>query len=342
MTVRNIHINDDLLVKFLLGEISNEEILQVDAWLNESDENQKYLDELELTWIESGKMELKPVAIDKPLAWDKLSDRIDKFDSEKEKGRIIDLRKRALRFTANVAAVLIVAIGLFKIIQTNFSNQVLVADKSAAVNTVLADGSEIVLNSNSTLTYPKKFRGKVREVKLQGEAFFKVESNPQKPFIIDAGIGKVEVLGTHFNVNAADKGIVEVTVTEGTVKLFNVDSLTLDTNSVILKAGQKGIISQLFKIPAKIISNKPDALFWVNKTLIFDGTELSKVIHLLEKNYHISINVTNPSLYNCQLTSTFQNSTADEILEVIAFTFNIKLKKENNIYILQGESCESN
>ncbi len=342
MTEQNKHINDDLMVKFLIGEASSVETQQVTDWLLESDENQKQLDRLEMVWIESGKLTLKPVAVDMPNAWTNMSEKIDDFENNIELGKIINLRKRAFKFTASIAALLVVGLAIFQLLIKTPPDRMFISDNSRAIHKELPDGSQIALNRNSKITYPKRFKGDTRLVKLEGEAFFKVESNKEKPFIIDAGNARIKVLGTQFNVKANSKDEVEVTVTEGRVELYKIDSLTTDTSSIVLTAGNKGIISLNKPNPVLVNNQEPDELFWNNKTLIFTDTELSKVIQLLEKNFSITVSVSNPTLYQCPITTTFSNSNADEILEIIAFTFGLDLQKDNDNYLLEGDGCASN
>lgn len=342
MTVRDKNIDENLLVKYLLGETTENEFSDVNHWLSVSEENQKQLDDLEVVWLESGKLNTKLVVVDKTLAWDKLSGMIEDHELVIEKRKIAFIRKKALKFTGSIAAAILVIFGLFQILSNNYSNIELQANNVNVINSILPDGSEISLNSNAKLTYPKNFKSKVRKVKLEGEAFFKITPNTEKPFIIDAGAGFIRVVGTEFNVNAPDKNTVEVTVNEGIVELYKIDPVEMDTAKLLLTAGKKGIINQLFSNPTLVSSGKPDELFWKDNTLIFDGTRLDEVVGILEKNFGEQISLQNTSLYNCQLTTTFQNSSLDEIIEVIAFTFNLQFSKQGSTYILQGESCESN
>ena len=82
----------------------------------------------------------------------------------------------------------------------------------------MPDGSVITVNKNSTLSYPSEFKGKTREVALNGEAFFKVTPNKEKPFIIHVNDVTVRVVGTSFNIRS-EKGKTEVIVETGIVQV---------------------------------------------------------------------------------------------------------------------------
>lgn len=340
MTGQNLHINDDLLVKFILGETLPEEFDFVADWLNQSEENQKQLDDLELVWLETGKLKFKPVAVDVDKAWNKVSDKIEVFEIDQERNsRNIQIQKKAALFTAALAAMLVVGFTVFSLISNNFGKQIAVANQKQPLQKYLSDGSIVTINQNSKLTYPKKFKGATRLVKLEGEAFFKIEPNAQKPFIIDAGIGQIKVVGTQFDVKINTNGSVEVTVIEGKVELASKDALTHDSLRIQLTAGDKGIIDALQNKPALVSNTEPDNLFWMNKTLIFNDTRLYRVFEILEYRFDIQIVVANPKIYECPLTSTFINNSPDEILEIIAYTFNLDLKKDKNQYLFDGEDC---
>ena len=93
----------------------------------------------------------------------------------------------------------------------------------------LPDGSVVALNSNSKLVFPKQFNGDTREVTIEGEAFFDVKPNPEKPFIINAGKAQIKVVGTSFNVSAyPETETLEVVVKTGKVQVIskNIDEFS--------------------------------------------------------------------------------------------------------------------
>ena len=108
---------------------------------------------------------------------------------------------------------------------------------------VLPESSKVWLNAASTIKYPVVFSSNERRVEITGEAYFEVTKNKEKPFIVDVnGKANVQVLGTHFNVNAyEDEEIIKTTLLEGSVK---VNSAIRNPQSAILKPGQQAILSQ--------------------------------------------------------------------------------------------------
>ena len=337
------HIDEKLLLRFLLGKANKDEIQQVNDWLQLSEKNQKLLDDYEAIWAEAGKLTPNPVAVDTPLAWAKMSNRVNQYEIEKaaNKSKTISLNSRLAWISSSAAAIIIIIFGIYQLLKKPdiAVQNILLASVENILHDTLPDGSQIALNTNSKITYPETFSENERRVKLEGEAFFNVEHNPEQPFIIEAGDAFIKVLGTSFNVKAYENSELEVIVTDGLVQLFIVDSETTDTSAILLKAGQKGEISTKEKKPVYVADQIPDALFWMNYTLIFNDTDLQKVFNLLENYYNIEIKVSDKQIYECRLSTTFSNNSIDDIIEVITATFEFEFTKENNTFTIKGNGC---
>ena len=332
------HIDEKLLLRFLLGEANQDEIQHVIEWLQLSKENQKLLDSYEAVWAETGKLTPNPVAVDIPSAWNIMSERIEKFEP-KNSIQTISLKSKFLKISYSAAAILIIFIAIYQLILKP-TPTLQIASNFEIIKDTLPDGSLIALNSNTTISYPKKFQKVERRIKLEGEAFFDIERNEEKPFIIEAGNAFVQVLGTKFNVKAYENSEIEVIVTEGLVKLYIIDSETLDSSSIFLKAGQKGRISTKENRPIYVSENIPEELIWMDYTLIFKDTDLKSTFSLLEDHYNVKINVSDNRIFDCRLTTTFTNNSIDDIIEVIVATFEFEYTKENNTYTIKGDGCE--
>lgn len=331
------HINETLLLRFLTGEASQDEIQQVMQWLEQSDENQKLLDSYESVWAETGKLTPQPVAVDIPSAWHVMSNRVDKYENQQTK--TISFKSRFLKISYSAAAVLILFIAVYQL-WLKPTPELQFASNTEIIKESLPDGSHITLNAKSKITYPEQFAKNERRVKLEGEAFFDVESNKEKPFIIEAGNAFIQVLGTKFNVKAYENSEIEVIVTEGLVKLFVVDPETLDSASILLEAGEKGRISTASGQPVYVSENIPDELAWMDYTLIFKDTDLKHAFDLLESYYAVQIEVSDKKIYNCRLSTTFSNNKIDDIIEVIVAIFEFEYTKDKNTYTIKGTGCD--
>ncbi len=359
--MKNDHLNIDqkLLVLYLLNEISSEGRRKVEAWLDASEENRNDFNRLRKTWELTGNIDPNTVAFDTNHAWEKLNNRIITDESQiplthpirtvgATRGRPSYPRGRPSlppihRFILSTAAILVLLLASVLIVKfirnSPVSGTMILASYAIPVQDTLTDGSTVVLNANTELSVPKKFAEKSRTVKLRGEAFFEVQPDREKPFVIDAGLGQVTVLGTSFHVRAYAGTDLEVYVESGRVELSAVDPVTGDTAKMVLKAGERGRIKPGTNAISKPAEIGPDELFWANKKLIFQETKLSLVFDLLKKHYDASIEVQDTTIRNCLLSATFTDEPIDQILEVIAASFNLTLSVENEKYFIKGKGC---
>jgi transmembrane sensor len=204
----------------------------------------------------------------------------------------------------------------------------------------LPDGTKVKLNHGSKLTYPEEFSGKIREVSLTGEAFFDVTPNPEKPFIIKTNDASIKVLGTSFNVYAySESSTVEVIVKTGKVELSKQDlTEKAKVEKVLLLPGEKGTFNKLNKTVAKEATFNPNNLSWFTHEIEFKYTRLSDVFLTLKKAYNLQITIEEGVDLSQELNATFSQQQPDYIMEVIAMTQNLKLKKQaNNQYIIQNK-----
>lgn len=149
---------------------------------------------------------------------------------------------------------------------------------------VLPDGSKVWLNASSSLRFPVAFTGKTREVQLTGEAYFEVAKNKEKPFHVNVDRMQVEVLGTHFNVNAyADEGDIKTSLLEGSVKIIKGNS------SGLLKPGQQGVLEKNDnKLKIKNM-NMDQVIAWKNGLFQFDRADITTIMREIGRWYDVDI-----------------------------------------------------
>lgn len=191
------------------------------------------------------------------------------------------------------------------------------------------DGSRVFLNKGSKLFYGEDF-AENRNVTLEGEGFFEVLSDPSNPFKIQTSNAIISVIGTSFNVreNLNEKS-TEVLVESGIVNLKK------DENSegLLLSQGKFGKSNN--KRVVSIVNNDPNYLSWKTRDFIFIDQDLSSVLEILQKSYHIKIKTEEPGINNLKLTSSYSQQSIDAILNTICKAFNMECKKENNSYTLK-------
>lgn len=152
---------------------------------------------------------------------------------------------------------------------------------------VLPDGSKVWLNSGSTIHYPTNFTGKERRIELSGEAYFEVVKNAAMPFKVNV-IGKteVEVLGTHFNINAyADEPAINTTLLEGSVRVTGLET----HNTRLITPGQQAQVKADGQIELNKTVNIDQVMAWKNGIFNFDDADLPTVLRQLSRWYDIDI-----------------------------------------------------
>lgn len=148
----------------------------------------------------------------------------------------------------------------------------------------LPDGTRVWLNAASSLSYPVAFSGKERLVILTGEAYFEVAQNKSKPFKVRTGTQELEVLGTHFNVNAYGEGRgIRTTLLEGSVRLKQIGSM----GTRLLKPGQMAVLrGETFEVgPADTESE----IAWKTGYFIFNEEEIQFVMQKISRWYDVNV-----------------------------------------------------
>lgn len=323
MNKGHAHINEDLLVKHLLGEASEAEQVAVSEWITASEDNRKHYEQFKTIWDESKKLQATST-VNEEDAWERFQQRV----STGQRPKTIELPKRSMNWM-QVAAILVVMIGCMWLINflVNGNRVTLVADNTVITET-LPDGSVVTLNKSAELKYVKDFEGKTREVQLEGEAFFDVTPNKNKPFVITANGVKVTVVGTSFNVKSS-KEVTEVIVETGRVEVAKKKS------SVFLDPSEKATVYKNKPDPVK--EENLDALYkyYRTKTFVCNNTPLSRLVEILNDAYGANIEIAREQLKTLPITATFKEETLDNILEVISETFGIKVEKKENKIVLK-------
>lgn len=316
---------DLLLAKYFSEEVSEIEKTQAEDWIKEHPEEAQILQD---AWETSKTPRFTPNV---DMAWSKVQTSIQPVETK----HIPIIQQPFFRWVA--AAIVIMAVGVIGWKFTGNSGEEWL---SKAVKTrqsiplVLADGSQIWLNKNSKIRYPKYLKGNERVVYLEGEAFFEVKANAQKPFIIYSGNTATKVLGTSFNVQARPQNsMVEVTVASGKVALYETKR---PKATVMLTKNEKGIYNKEQKQFSKKTKIDPNAFAWKTGTFVFQKVTLQDVLITLNKYYEIPIRVANDQLNSCVLTTTLERLSLKDAIEVIQLTLNITSRMSPKEVVLEG------
>jgi transmembrane sensor len=159
---------------------------------------------------------------------------------------------------------------------------------SRVIDLALADGSHVWLNAGSSIRYPVVFTGKERTVTVSGEAYFEVAHDKHKPFKVSKGNMEVEVLGTHFNVNAYDdEPDMRVTLLEGKVKVSATVSRLSAIDSRLLKPGQQAIMTDHIKVTDQISIEQ--IMAWKNGIFNFQNKTVPEIMRQIARWYDVTV-----------------------------------------------------
>ncbi|PZR22654.1 MAG: hypothetical protein DI535_25755 [Citrobacter freundii] len=247
---------------------------------------------------------------------------------EEPRIRKIPVWKKVMRMAAAVVVLGGLSIGLYSLVNTSSSTGAEHKDLVQKLNAkgvkstiALADGSKVWLNADSKLQYPKSFTGNTREVYLNGEAFFDIEKNPSKPFIIHLAKGTIRVLGTSFNIKAYDnEPIVETSVSTGKVAFIPKLKNNAKADTIFLTPNNK-VTYQLEteKTTTEATVSEEDKA-WTEGKLIFRSMLFEEIAIELERNFGKRVVFDDEQIKSYKLTGSFQNNTLSEILYYLSKT----------------------
>jgi transmembrane sensor len=147
----------------------------------------------------------------------------------------------------------------------------------------LADGTEVWLNAASQLDFPAHFNGKNRQVKLKGEAFFKVAKDKNHPFIVESKGQQVKVLGTEFNINSyADEQLTKTTLVSGSIHISGSD------HGFLLRPGQQASLNARGTL-AVTDADTTLAIAWKNDKFLFEDNDIQFVLRMLKRWYNVEV-----------------------------------------------------
>ncbi|NQX38528.1 ferric-dicitrate binding protein FerR, regulates iron transport through sigma-19 [Pedobacter steynii] len=298
-------MTDELLIKFLLKETSEEENTAIQEWLAADPANISSFIQFEKIW-EAGKTLAPQSKVDEEQAWNKFREKTSQL---KKEAVVLPLKKNYTWL--KVAAVFVLAIGAWTLYQlmTPVAYTNLTASNEVLIKT-LPDGSELTINKNSQLSYASDFKND-RSVRLDsGEVFFNVAHDKTRPFVIEADQVSVEVVGTSFNVKHSMKK-TEVIVETGIVKV------RLGNEEIRLIKGERVSISNNSKKLVKAQSEDQLYNYYRSKLFIFKGTPLSEVAEVLNEAYGVHISVDPAAEKHTLFTTLKLTSTLDYNLDLI-------------------------
>jgi ferric-dicitrate binding protein FerR (iron transport regulator) len=310
--------------KFLYGTVRKEEFLEMRHELNNLD-LPELKDLLAEEWNES---------INSEVMTDKAKEDIrSKLNFYVEYDKMQLFRKRMTQVAAVVILFVFILSALLYIFQpaTKVEKDFVVTVKQGnRAQVTLPDQSKVWMNSNSRLIY-RNGEKNTREVKLIGEAFFKVFKDKSRPFIVSANNIQVEVLGTSFNVNARQGSeTIEISLVEGSIKLSG-SELSQD---YMLKPNEKAIYSTLTKsLKIEPTDNEVETA-WKDNKFQFKSERFGSVVKRLEEWYGVKIISKCPNIESDLISGTFKGESLETVLETFSIQYKIKYSNKGDTVVV--------
>lgn len=308
---------ESLISRFLNGDCTQEEARRLKSWIESSPENKKEYLALKDMW---------DVTLSRA---DKSNDYLaifykNQFEKSK-KSRLLWIRS-----SAAVAAVLVVGLVMSILIPRSDNTivgneQVFSVPLGSKSKVLLADGTEVNLNSGSELRYPGNFSSKNRVVQLSGEGFFKVKSDKENPFVVQTSDFDVQVTGTEFNVcTYSENKVATATLAEGEIHL----EIKGSGQTFEIKPGEK---FELDRTNRKYILEQADIeseTAWKDGQFIFRNIPFPELVQRLERWYDVKLDYSGTELQNFKFTGRFKNQeTIWQVLDALKLTSPIDYRK---------------
>lgn len=200
----------------------------------------------------------------------------------------------------------------------------------------LPDQTKVTLNRYSSLTYPERFNRGKREVHLQGEAYFEVEKDSLHPFVVNAGPVEVEVLGTHFNVDAyPDDAEVKTTLLEGSVAVSTSDG----NNRVMLSPGESAVYHRTKQTLLEEKSGeRMAAIAWCDGHFHFDYQPLQEIARVLSNAFHVKIRIVDEEIKDFRIRAHFtEGETLEQMLDLLRSAGDFSYEKRGNTLLIHSK-----
>ena len=310
----------DLISKFLAGEISDEEMEMLKAWIKEEPGNRRIFDEENELWQKASE-HLLVDSYNTDRSWLSISSRLGFREGRSRFSSTI--RKNSYRLLlAAASVVLLLAIGSTMLLITlsgtlkklNSSVTMVSTRQGDRAHIFLPDSTEVFLNSESDLKYRGDYNSDKREIQFNGEAYFNVRTDPSKPFEVNLKNGvKVTATGTRFNIYSfSNESRIEATLEKGIVTV-SAEGL----EPVMLQPGQQAVYLARDKRLLLRDVNVSIYTSWKENMLRFDDTPLEDVFRRIGRKYNVKFEISGVDMLDLKFTATFIDESLEDIMDML-------------------------
>ncbi len=339
-----------LLSRYFDNSMREGDSEELERWLDQSNENRRILHAIDRIWKASEERPQDTLISELNLEkdWHRVASRLSPESPEIKRAKILHFRKLRKKQQAFSRLLKIAALFLVAFISAVITYQVapqtvqgpevvepifneIATNAAERANIELGDGSRVMLNAASRLTIPERFSQHKREVQLQGQAFFDIRSDRNRPFYIRTGKAVVEVVGTSFDIRSyPDEEDMIVAVREGTVELKRLDD---PDNRLIVNEGYFGQVSKTNGKLALAMFDDPLHYFgWMEGRLIFNETPMTDVFRQIERWYDVQVKteLSEQVLRDMKFSADLKTRSVQEVVDVIQMSMDVEVKVRNS------------
>jgi transmembrane sensor len=324
------------LARWLSGESSPAEIQRLEARVQRDEEARRQVEVARAIWTASGQ---RPSSPDVETALHRVNARLRFIESGRGPAAGNGRMRRstpwyAMRVLA-VAAVVVGAVAVALFLRSDFPRvettpfRSVSTERGQRATLWLEDGTVVRLNAATRLAYPARFDAKERVVQLEGEAFFDVSPDANRPFRIEVEGSEVIVLGTSFGIRALPvEHQASVVVSRGSVAFRPAGHAE---SQVILGEGQMGILTEGSIVPRVEQVNLDSALSWLSGRMDFRNASFDRVMRELERVYDLDVRCESPIVSIANLNARFGTEPLPEILNEIGAALGLSYSSEGRV-----------
>jgi ferric-dicitrate binding protein FerR (iron transport regulator) len=336
---------EELFLRLMEGEsLDSDELNRLRSWIAaHPDQAEDYREYLEIWNLFDVEREVNESVVDHQ--WEKFRRKMRVKES-----RLPVINGNWLKYAAVlVMGMLISSLFFMWKPQEKTARQIVEVPYGAKSTIQLTDGTEVVLNAGSTLTYEGSFGKNSREVTLVGEAFFRVAKDKKRPFTVHTQDMSVTAYGTIFNVKAyPGEEMTEATLIEGSIGIKLNDHRSGRKKEIFLKPNEQLVYSKSGKGNGKgrllIVKNIQTDLYtaWVDDNIQVRSKTLKELAVQLERKYNVNIYIMDKELEQKRFTGLLKNETIEQILQILKLSAHIDYKIDNrDIWLYQEKKLNN-
>lgn len=328
------------IARYLSGESSAEEAKVVRAWLEANPMDRELVERLNASAVVDVPVVPANVDVEAALA------RVHRKMHEPERPRLsvvqggqshrgADSRSRRMMVGIGLVAAAAAAFAIINRPHPSAEPSTATTAYSTGVgkreSVVLADGSRITLGPQSRLVVPADY-SRARVVELTGDAYFEVTHDAAHPFTVRTESALIEDIGTSFTVESDAGSMTSVAVVTGSVRL-RADQSPPDAG-IVLTAGDRGSLDANGQTSVERQSLRDEDTTWVSGRLAFRDAPLGRVAAEIERWYGVKVHITDSSMAQQHITTSFEGETADQALRILGLTIGAKIERRGDSAIV--------